>query len=155
LALGFDNSPLSFQATLDVDAILPEVELSIIDEDDQFWEAIEKTNDELQSAGLYITHLFVDSQIILSSNWLAYIISIDLLGLMHLKIYRPSTSDLVLTKMMRIDPQDRMDISFLISRSETLLKEIEVTLATARVPDIPEIKEAFEQNSLWLLSKFR
>jgi hypothetical protein len=155
LALGFDNSPLSFQATLDVDAILPEVELTRIEEDDQFWEAIEKTNDELQSTGLYITHLFVDSQIILSSNWLDNILPIELSGLMHLKLYRPSVSDFVLTKMMRIDPQDRMDISFLISRSETLLKEIEVTLATARVPDIPEIKEAFEQNSLWLLDKSR
>ena len=155
LALGFGNSPPAFQATLDVDAILPEVEMSMIDNDDQFWDAIGKTNDQLESTGLYITHLFVDTQIVISQNWLANIIPIKLSGLNHLKLFRPSTRDLILTKMMRIDPQDRTDIDFLISRSELLLAEMETTLATARIPYIPEIQEAFEQNVLWLLSKFR
>jgi hypothetical protein len=155
LALGFGNSPPSFQATLDVDAILPEVEMTMIDDDDQFWDAIGKTNDQLESSGLYITHLFVDTQIIISPNWLTNITPIKLSGLYHLKLFRPSTLDLILTKMMRIDPQDRTDINFLISRSELLQVEVETTLAAARIPAIPEIQEAFEQNSLWLLSKFR
>ena len=40
LALGFENAPPSFHSTLDVDAILPEIEMSQIEADDQFWTAI-------------------------------------------------------------------------------------------------------------------
>jgi hypothetical protein len=63
LALGFDDTPPHFGSTKDVDAILPEVEMSAIEEDDSFWNAIEETNKELESTGFYLTHLFSDSQV--------------------------------------------------------------------------------------------
>lgn len=63
LSLGFPNSPAEFSATMDVDAILPRVELSGIEQDESFWDALEKTNSELEPDGLYITHLFVDDQL--------------------------------------------------------------------------------------------
>jgi Nucleotidyltransferase of unknown function (DUF6036) len=115
------------------------------------WQYIEKTNDELQSSGLYITHLFAESQVILSSRWLDRLEPINLSGLKHLRIYRPSVNDLILTKMMRIDPQDRSDIEYLVRQLPNL--KIDELLADARVPDIAEIREAFEENSRWLLKK--
>lgn len=42
---------------MDVDAILPEVEMAMIDADSQFWEAIEQVNEQRQDSGLYLTHL--------------------------------------------------------------------------------------------------
>jgi hypothetical protein len=40
LALGFSHLKPEFHSTLDVDAILPDSEISVIDEGDQFWAAI-------------------------------------------------------------------------------------------------------------------
>ena len=45
LALGFPNAQPQFHATMDVGAILPEVEMSFIEADESFWNAIEKTNE--------------------------------------------------------------------------------------------------------------
>jgi hypothetical protein len=153
LALGFENAPPSFHTTLDVDAILPEVEMSSIEADDQFWAAIEKTNDQLASTGLYITHLFTDSQVILSSDWLTHLQPIELPELKHLRLFRPATRDLILTKMMRVDPQDRSDIEFLLSQSAPDPSDLERLFASANVPDIPEIADAFRENIQWLRQK--
>jgi hypothetical protein len=68
-----------------------------------------------------------------------------------LSLYRPATEDLLLTKMMRIDPQDRADIRFLLAQLKPSKEEIEVLLQSARIPDIPEIQKAFDDNSNWLL----
>ena len=73
LALGYPASLPAFHATMDVDAILPEVEMAAIEADDSFWEAIEKTNDELEASGLYLTLLFTDSQVILRPDWLDHV----------------------------------------------------------------------------------
>lgn len=48
LALGFHEPLLQFHATMGVDAILPEVEMASIEADHSFWDAIEKTNTQLQ-----------------------------------------------------------------------------------------------------------
>jgi hypothetical protein len=129
---------------MDVDAILPEVEMKAIEEDDSFWQAIERTNEELEAAGLYLTHLFTDSQVILSPDWLGHIVPIQLGNLQWLRLFRPSTEDLVLTKMMRIDPQDRSDIEFLREQRGFDGKRLSDLIDVARVPDIPEIRDAFE-----------
>ncbi len=50
--------------------------------------------------------------------------------------------------MMRVDPQDREDIRFLISREPSL--DLESYLSRAVLPRIPEIQEAFDQNRQWL-----
>ena len=153
LALGFVNSPASFHATLDVDAILPEVAMPMIDADEQFWTAIEKTNEQLEASGLYITHLFTDSQVILSPDWLDRLEAIELSGLNFLELYRPSAEDLILTKMMRIDPQDRSDIEFLVSQCQINVEMLEHLMTSAKIPDIPEIADAFRINARWLREK--
>lgn len=150
LALGFPDAPAAFGATLDVDAILPEIELSAIEADDQFWLAIEATNADLDPDGLYLTHLFTDSQIILSPDWLTSIRPIALSGLSHLQLFRPSTENLILTKMMRIDPQDREDIGFLLQHALMTAEHLEKLASSARIPDIQEIQSAFSANLAWL-----
>lgn len=154
LALGYPASLPAFHATMDVDAILPEIEMAAIEADDSFWEAIEKTNDELEASGLYLTHLFTDSQVILRPDWLDHVVAIPLDGLRHLALARPATVDLILTKMMRVDPQDRDDLGFLLSRSGLDSDGIRDLAGQARVPDIPEIREAFEVNLQWLMGRF-
>ena len=43
-------------------------------------------------------------------DWLDHLVPVPLAPpLRHLQLFRPSTIDLALTKMMRIDPQDRED----------------------------------------------
>lgn len=140
---------------MDVDAILPEVEMSSIEADDSFWSGIENTNRELLPSGLYITHLFADSQVILRPNWLDHIVSIPFQGLRLLSLFRPASEDLILTKMMRIDPQDRSDIDFLLQNSRITADSLTPLLESAKVPDIPEIREAFDYNSTWLKNHIR
>ncbi len=135
---------------MDVDAILPEIEMTTIEADDSFWNAIEQTNVDLEASGLYLTHLFTDSQVILRSGWLDEVVPIQLSGLRNLKLARPSTVDLILTKMMRVDPQDRADILFLVGESSLDGQSLEGLASSARIPPIPEIREAFERNLEWL-----
>jgi hypothetical protein len=59
LCLGFEDTPPDFQATLDVDAIITLSQLPQLMEDFQFWDALDRTNDSLQSNDLYLTHLSV------------------------------------------------------------------------------------------------
>jgi hypothetical protein len=54
--------------------------------------------------------------------------------------------------MMRIDPQDRSDIQFLLARLKPSKEEIEILMQSARIPDIPEIRKAFDDNAEWLLN---
>jgi len=155
LALGYPEPYPEFQTTLDVDAILPEIEMRSIEEDDAFWDALERTNTELEPAGLYITHLFAESQVILTPTWLGRITPVPLPGLRFLSAFRPSTEDLILTKMMRVDPQDRDDIRFLLTRIEPNPHTIRQLLSLARIPPIPEIQEAFRANSEWLVAQLQ
>lgn len=145
IVLGFPNAPEECGSTLDVDGILPSAEMETIQKDLQFWDAIEKTNATLEPEGLYITHLFEESQTILTPDWTRKTIDISLDGMRHLKIKRPSTSDLILTKMTRgCDPQDLSDINFLITTENISPGQLRDAIDAARVPDLQEIKELFE-----------
>lgn len=155
LALGYPSPLADFHATMDVDAILPEVEMTLIEADDSFWNAIEMTNAELEPSGLYLTHLFTDAQVILRPDWLDHLVPIPLTGLRYLELARPATADLILTKMMRVDPQDRSDLRFLVEQSSFDGDSLEVVASSARIPDLPEIRDAFERNLEWLKEHLR
>lgn len=145
IALGFPVPPSDAGTTMDVDAILPMTELDAIVQDEKFWDALDKTNQELESDGLYMTHIFQEDQVILSPNWLENTVPIEL-GLNHIQLRRPSTLDLVLTKMMRgNDPKDLEDASFLIATGGINPEQLEEAFKTAVVPDVGEIREAFQQ----------
>jgi hypothetical protein len=144
LALGYPDGE-QFAVTMDVDGILPETEMTAIEADDQFWTAVDLTNRELEPSGLYITHLFSDSQVILRPDWLDHIVQISC-GLTKLSIYRPHVLDLILTKMMREDPQDLADIRFLLDQEAVSRNDLIGAFDQARVPAIEEIRIAFTTN---------
>lgn len=143
LALGFADAPAEFGVTRDVDAILPAAEMTAIEADEQFWQALDRANRELEPSGLYMTHLFLDEQVILSPDWLGGIVPLSVSGLERLRAYRPSVLDLVLTKMMRRDPQDLADIKFLLRQDSFTEAQIKEAFARALCPDIDEIRNSF------------
>ncbi len=153
LALAFPEAPAAMHATMDVDAILPAKDILMIEASEDFWQAQELANSELGDSGLYFTHLFEDRQVILTPDWLARVVRLPIGGLRHLLLYRPSTEDLILTKMMRVDPQDREDIDFLLNQSDCNEARLKGALDRAIIPAVPEIKEAFERNKQWLLPR--
>jgi hypothetical protein len=150
LALGYQAPNFEWFATMDVDAILPMAEMTTIETDDQFWTALELTNSQLEPTGLYITHLFTEDQVILSPTWLDKLEPIELNDLKQLKLFRPSTLDLMLTKMMRIDPQDRADLNYLFHQLGADTSSLSGYLDNAMIPDLEEIKDAFQQNRIWV-----
>ncbi len=151
LALGFPSAPQAIHTTMDVDAILPTRDLIAIESNDDFWRAQEATNRELDETGLYFTHLFEEKQVVLGASWLTRVIPIPGLSFEKLHLFRPATEDLVLTKMMRVDPQDREDIEFLLQQPDFSPARLSDVLAEVMIPEIPEIHYAFEMNRLWLL----
>ncbi|MFK7909826.1 MAG: DUF6036 family nucleotidyltransferase [Akkermansiaceae bacterium] len=153
LALGFEQPRAEFAATLDVDAILPLADLPRLEADDVFWTALEETNNELESQGLYMTHLFVEDQVILSEGWYQRRVPIEVASLQKLRLFRPDLGDLILTKMMRVDPQDRDDILFLLGEMEKPQLQLPPYFDNAHIPPIPEIEEAFRENKRWILSE--
>ncbi len=144
LALGYPAPPHDFGVTQDVDAILPMMEMARIEADQQFWDALDSTNRELEPSGLYMTHLFTDAQVILTPEWLGRTTPITgLAPFQRLSLFRPHTLDLILTKMMRNDPQDLHDIGFLLGRESLSLAVIKSAFSAARIPKIPEIQATF------------
>ena len=152
LHLLFQNDS-SLGITNDVDLIVPEVHISMFDQRLDFWEAMEGTNEKLKSEGLYLTHVFEEKQIILHPDWFHSKISIDSVSLDQISLYVPSPVDLILTKMMRVDPIDREDIRFIFEQAKISSNDLRDHLKRAVCPHVEEIKEAFEQNKRWLESE--
>lgn len=150
LALGYTNPPSDFLVTMDVDAILPSKDLQAIEANDDFWEAQEKVNETFADTGLYFTHLFEEKQVILSSGWYDAIVPLNAFGFKWISLKRPSTSDLILTKMMRVDPQDREDMQFLMGQDDFSRTEFNECMKDAVCPNVPEIEDAFKENSEWI-----
>ena len=126
--------------------IIPLSQLDDLTNDAQFWEAINATNQELEPSGLYLTHLLRDDQVILQREWEGDIIPLLRPETRFLKLFRPATIDLVLTKMMRgNDEEDLSDIEFLIRYDRISPQSLEQALGKAIIPDVPELVEAFNK----------
>lgn len=144
LALGYDQAPDSLQKTEDVDGILPMAWLQTSDAQEDFWRAVQRTNAELESEDLYLTHLFREIDIVIQPDWITRRVRIDL-KLSKLAVYRPATIDLIITKMARGDDDDLQDIRFLLHREPLTPSQLETAFLRARVPPIPEIQELFNR----------
>jgi len=146
LQLGFSDPPSEVAESKDVDAIISLVDLDQLTGDESFWEAQERTNDELRPRGLYITHLFRADQIFLRRDWEQHLLPINRPPTRRLRLSRPATLDLILTKMMRgDDPQDMADVAFLIHHDRVTSEEIEGAFAQAVIPELVELRDAFER----------
>jgi hypothetical protein len=129
-----------------VDGIIRLSQLSILMEDEGFWEAQERANRILEPQGLYITHLFCEDQVFLRPDWEQHLVPILQPETRWLRLFRPHAIDLILTKMMRgDDPQDMEDVDFLVRKSQVSLAEMEVAFREARIPDLSELRDAFER----------
>jgi hypothetical protein len=144
LALGYSQAPDHFHNTQDVDGILPLAWLQPPDEHEDFWQAVQHTNAELEPDSLYLTHLFRELDVILQPDWLNRRQRLDV-GLRKLAVFRPATIDLILTKMARADDDDLKDIRFLLQQESLTRAQLEAAFARARVPDVPEIQELFNR----------
>lgn len=146
IALGFDHASEAVGRSLDMDVILRFSHAAELEADDQFWNAQAEVNVVLQKQGLYMTHLFEENQIFLRPEWEQHIVPVLRPVTRHLKLYRPATIDLILTKMMRgNDPQDMQDVEFLIRHDHVTAAQMEPAFATVRMPDILELHEAFDR----------
>jgi hypothetical protein len=144
LALGFSPVPVHFHNTKDVDGILPLSWLQPPEEHEDFWQAVQLANSELEPDGLYLTHLFREVDVILQPDWFNRRLRIKV-DLKNLAVFRPATIDLILTKMARADEDDLQDIQFLIRVDSPTREQLDLAFARARVPDVPEIHELFNR----------
>ena len=55
--------------------------------------------------------------------------------------------------MMRVDPQDRADIEFLLDQCDIGLTKLKQKLSTAKIPELEELENAFQTNLLWLTQR--
>lgn len=146
LVLGFPDPPSDAEASLDLDVILPLGQVADLEGDPAFWDALEAANRDLAPAGLYLTHLFSEDQVILRADWIQHCVPIIFPGLRWLRLSRPHVLDLLLTKMMRgADPLDLVDARFLIERGEVQAAQLRAAIVEARVPDVPEIRQLFAE----------
>ena len=144
ICLGFEGIDEAHLATQDVDAILTIGQLEEFDADREFWYAVERTNQLLEPRGLYITHLFPEDLVFLRPDWHEHILPVLRPPTRHLKLCRPHTIDLILTKMMRgDDPQDMEDIAFMVRHDGITREEMEPAFANVRMPDVVELHDAF------------
>jgi hypothetical protein len=146
LQLGFTEPPSETAQSKDVDAIIPVGDIAELATNESFWSAQEATNTQLRPKGLYITHLFRADQIFLRPIWEAHLVPVTRPQTLWLRLFRPATLDLVLTKMMRgDDPQDLADIAFLVRHDRITPAQIENAFSEAVIPDLVELRDAFER----------
>lgn len=145
--LGYESPPDDYGSTMDVDAVVAANESAALDQDVVFWEALTQTNSALEPMNLYLTHIFEEGQIFLRPNWAAHRVSILRPMLKQLRLFRPATVDLILTKMMRgADPTHMAEIQWMIRQDGIPRDNMLEGLAAVRLPDdSPEWPTLFEQ----------
>ena len=93
-----------------------------------------------------MTHLFQEDQVFLRPEWEKYIQPVLRPSTRWLKLFRPDTVDLILTKMMRgTDAQDMEDVEFLVRQGNITRDQMEQAFATVRIPDVEELHTAFQE----------
>ena len=127
--------------TNDVDIILPKHMEIQVDEDMDFWNAIESANKELQPKGLYITHIFPEAEVALTPEWREHLVALELPYARKLKVLRPRVLDLIISKMGRADAADLKDIrqmyqaEWRASGRKITIAEVESAMTRAHVPE--------------------
>lgn len=127
-----------------MDAIIPSDQVQPLADDMPFWDARDAVNERFKSEGLYITHLFPETEVFLRQDWLKQIVPISRLNLRHLRLFRPATLDLVLSKMMRgSDEQDMADAEFLIRHDRLTEEQLLEAFAQMKPIALVELRDAF------------
>lgn len=144
VCLGFNNPPPETAKTQDVDAIISFAQSQELERDPGFWDAIEGANAELAAQGLYITHLFSEAEVFLRRDWCNYIVPVSRPALRWMRLSRPATTDLVLSKMMRgNDPQDMADAEFMIRHDCITETQLIEAFSQMKPIELVELRDAF------------
>ena len=110
----------------------------------RFWDARDAVNQRFKAEGLYITHLFPESEVLLRRHWAEHIVPITRIRLSHLDLFRPATLDLVLTKMMRgNDEQDMADAEFMIRHDRITEGRLLEAFSQMKPVGLVELRDAF------------
>ena len=150
LQLGCSPPPPDVFRSMDVDAVLETGEAEHLLETSNFWQALEDANRELAPDGLYISHLFEETQVVLTPEWRTQRQLISL-PFQHLTLARLGDGDLLLSKLMRDDAADRQDALFIFRAAGFSVLDLNCLIRRACLPDIPELAEAFAVASQKLL----
>lgn len=154
--LGFNSPPAAAATTQDVDAIIPNQQVQALADDLRFWDARDAVNERFKSEGLYITHLFPESEVFLRRQWANHLVPITRLKLSRLKLFRPATIDLVLTKMMRgNDEQDMADAGFMIRHDGITESQILTAFSEMKPIEPVELQGAFAKAKPTILALAR
>jgi len=151
LSLGFAHPPDDFAKSHDIDAVLWLGQAEELNEKTNFWETVDKVNRELADQELYISHFFTEDQVVLLPDWRKNRVKIDG-SWEHLRLYRLGDLDLLLSKLMRLDPLDQADALFIASHSRLSRSDISTAISRARVPDALEVREQFRLSAEKLLN---
>ena len=88
--------------------------------------------------------MFPEELVFLRPGWADHIVPVLRPETRFLKLFRPHTIDLILTKMMRgDDPQDMEDIDFLVRHDRITRELMEPAFAKVRMPNVVELHDAF------------
>lgn len=91
-----------------------------------------------------MTHLFSEREVFLRQDWQNHIVLITKLSPRYLKLFRPATLDLVLSKMMRgSDPQDMADAEFMIRHDHITEPQLLEAFAQMKPIELVELRDAF------------
>ncbi|MBI4023983.1 MAG: hypothetical protein HY360_03325 [Verrucomicrobia bacterium] len=69
LQLGFQDPPIEFAQSRDVDAVLWLGQAEELAGTSNFWQAVEGVNKQLADQELYLSHIFEENQVILRPDW--------------------------------------------------------------------------------------
>ena len=131
LILGYERN----RTTEDADLLLEDAELQALIDDASFGEALDKTNEELESKGLYLRHVFGSEQVILTPTWRDQCRPLGL-GLARLSASVLGPIDLIVSKLARADQPDLEDVLWLVHREQL---QPSLVMAAARSAMVPEI----------------
>jgi hypothetical protein len=156
LWLGYNAPPAEAARTQDVDAIISTIQETELSTDKSFWDAVEAANAELAERGLYMTHLFSEREIFLRRQWLEGLVPLSRPRLRWLRVVRPATMDLVLSKMMRgSDAQDMADAEFMIRHDRITEAQLIEAFEQMKPIELVELREAFEKAKPMVLKAAR
>lgn len=150
---------LTGRMTNDIDFIIPAHREMAVNADQQFWDAVKLANQELAAKRLFITHIFPESEVVLTPEWKHGTVAMPNAKLANLCLSRPSILDLVLSKMGRGDVQDQADVrSMLRVQREIYLcgptaNEIAAAAQRAHVPEV--YRDIYPQASAQIIAAAR
>lgn len=142
------------RSTEDADLLLDDAEAQFLAEERNFSEALEKTNAELESEGLYISHLWGPEQQILTPDWRSGCRRIALPGMARLEVECLGPLDLITSKLCRADAGDLADIEHLVRVEALTASRVRAAIDSARVPgEFADVFAAHREKVLSFLAR--